>query len=507
MASETDFLKLTLPEHDEFVDSWDLPVNANMELVDDFLQAFRLAYDGGTLAATAFSIQGSLASLQARLAVSINANGTLNLTGAPELVALQKSKVNPAPVPLTPSARFEQTDRELYDARVRAVGKRDDPTIGTLYLTQISTANLGKLDVALALRHAEFSGAAGGGVPSHLRENRGNTVIDGPFSYITYPGGAEVVASGSVTPILVNIDGYLHRVRYDVGLDFSGAAGIPGQKRFFFFERRDYNNPVYVYDRAGFGPPVASDLRAVQGEAPGPGVSMSGVTFTATAGQFVVRLVRPGDVLVITGGANDGQYIVDTVISNTQLTILNGFPAVLGPASITWSVNDVLSPNFGFVDGLATSDPPYQVGRVYVAEGILLAGPILDITTFRPYAKNGVFVSPDIAVVGPIPYGGNAGSLIQTIDHNLGAVPSEMDVYVTNVPGVAPFIKDPTVTFDHGVGVIGRERALLLTADRLQIKVYATDFQTPWRRFFTDEAGIDHVGAGVNGGLRVIARR
>jgi hypothetical protein len=207
--------------------------------------------------------------------------------------------------------------------------------------------------------------------------------------------------------------------------------------------------------------------------------------------------VRAGDLLVIAGGANAGEYVVDTIASETVLTVLAGFPAALGPGSSNWAVRDELAPSFGFVDDIAL--PPAQVGRVYVAEGVLAAGPVL--TGFRVYAKHGVFDSGDRTITGPIPYGGNAGSLIDTIDHNLGAVPTEVDVFVTSAVGSPPYLKEPSVTFDHG-GPIGREPALLVTADRLQIKVYAIDSQTP-RRFFTDAAGVDQAG----GGLRVIARR
>jgi len=513
MSTETTFLKLILPENDEFIDSWDLPVNGNAELIDDFVKAFRLKYDGGTLGTSPFTIQGSTASLQARLAVSINPDGTLNITASPDLVALRKSKVNAAPaVPPAPqtlvAARFEQSDRENFDARIRAVGVRDDPSIGVNYNASISTTNLGKADVALALRHAEFSFSIG--VPSPIREHRPNTVFGAQPGYMSSLAST-VKANGLLQPILVNIDGYVYRIRYDVILDFSATVGTPGQKRYIFFQRNLYNTAAYAYNRPGWGLPTGPmDLRILQEEAPSaPGtVSMSGNTFTATAGQFAAREVRPGDILIITSGApgNQGEYIVDTRISNTQLTILGGFPVALGPGSVTWSIKDALAPNFGFVD--AAGDPPAQIGRVYVAEGVLAAGGITYVGgTFQEYARNGVYVSPDFTVTAAMLGNGNTpvGQLITTFDHNLGAIPSEIDVFVSTVLPMVDVIKDPTVAFDLGGPTYARMAALLTKADRMKVYVYATDGKSP-RRFFTDEAGVDQFAAG-GCGLRVIARR
>src|SRR5689334_20190430 len=93
MASFTDFLALTLPELNEFVNTWHQPVNQNMELIDDFLSDLHASLVGSSATSTWADLRGSLASLAARLDVSINADGTLDISGSAEVLGMATSAV------------------------------------------------------------------------------------------------------------------------------------------------------------------------------------------------------------------------------------------------------------------------------------------------------------------------------------------------------------------------------------------------------------------------------
>ena len=78
MASKSDFLSLTLPAFNEFLDSWGDVNNQNFETIDDWLSGLRVALSGASIDDWG-TLTGDFTSLVDRLAVSINADGTVRL--------------------------------------------------------------------------------------------------------------------------------------------------------------------------------------------------------------------------------------------------------------------------------------------------------------------------------------------------------------------------------------------------------------------------------------------
>lgn len=485
MASLSSFLQMILPGTGEFPNTWGTVTNQNLQTIDQFLQVLRSKLDGGTATDVTYgSLVGGLSTLAARLNVSINADGTLNISATPDVVALATSIVYGQQA--TPTARFVLSDRELFDARARALGARYTP----------GSTSAGSLDTGLAVRSARFNGTVAGfddaaaGVQTPIRSFTANTVSDGPANYLTTAGAGIVTMAGSGTPVLTNIDGYVFRTRYDVALDVGGSPSPPtaGQTIYIFAQRSDYNDATFVYRRFGAVVSTAQDLRVLQGGS--DGVS-SGSTFTSATGLFTTRGVQPGDVLTITGGANAGDYLVSSVGSDTTITMVSPFPANI--SAMTWSIGDKLTPNVGFVAVTPGTNPPYVAGRVYLGEASFGAGPT--ITGLIVYAKNGIFEGIQTGLTA-------AGSFPVTFNHNLGALPSSVHVYASATgtagateyalqakhdPGNAQLIRIPTV-----VPKITRNTITLTMVDPEATK-----------RLYTDETGSD----ATSGAIRVVVRR
>lgn len=485
MASLSSFLQLILPGTGEFPNTWGQVVNTDLTTIDQFLQVLRAKLDGGTATDVTYgSLVGSSASLAARLNVSINPDGTLNIGATPSIQALATSSVYGTFA--NPTLRFTASDRELFDARARALGNRYTP----------GSTTAGVLDDGLAARAARFNGIVAGfddaaaGVQTPIRSFVANTVSDGPANCVTTAGAGTVTVAGGSSAVLINIDGYPFRTRYDVVLDVGGAGSPPmaGQTIYIFAQRSDYNDANFVYRRFGAVVSTAQDLRVLQSGT--DGVS-SGSTFTSATGLFSTRGVQPGDILTITGGTNAGDYLVSAVGSDTSITVVSPFPSNI--SAMSWSISDKMAPNIGFVAETAGVAPPYVAGRVYLAEATFGAGPT--ITGLIVYAKNGIFEGVQTGLTA-------AGSFPVTFNHNLGALPSSVHVYASAAgtststeyalqakhdPGNAQLIRIPTV-----VPKITRNTIVLTMVDPEATK-----------RLYTDEAGTDV----TSGAIRVVVRR
>jgi hypothetical protein len=485
MATLTQFLQMILPANGEYPGSWGTVLDNDLQAVDAFLSVLRSRLDGGTASDTTYgSLVGSAASLAARLNVSINPDGTLNIADTPDVVVLATSIVNGFLA--TPSARFALTDREIFDARARALGNRYDPTVATP----------GVLDDGLALRSARYNGVAVGyddaaaGVQTPIRSFAAGTVVGGPANCVTTPGDGTVTIAGGSQAVLINIDGYPFRVRYNVVLDVGGAPAppAPGQVIYIFAERRDYADANYLYRRFGAVVSTSADLRVVQSGTDG---ASSGTTFTAGTGLFVTRGVQIGDILTITGGTNAGDYVVSSVGSDGTLSTFSPFPTNV--TAMSWSISDEMSPSIGFLAAAAGTNPPYQAGRTYLAEATFGAGPTL--TNLLAYAKNGISqtVLTGIAAGSSFPV---------TVNHNLGALPSSVEVFAsaTGLPNGVEY--PPQAKHDPGNGMLIRIPTILTRTSRTQAFLTMVDPEVA-KRLYTDESGTDVLA----GALRIVVRR
>lgn len=490
MPGTTSFLNLTLPELNEFVNSWHTPVNQNMELVDDWLSDLYQSLVGSSSTSTWAGLRGSLASLAARLNVSINDDGTVDLSAAEDLVQLAESKTEGAFS--TMHERFEQADFERFNARPGFSDSRFSVDGASIPATAGDYPHA-ELDVAMAWRARDFATGARQSPPRPWSPG----MVSGPANLLTSTDDDTISFQVGSEPAVFNIDGYLFRLRTTVKLDMSAISGIAQDNYVWLYVERDdaaYNSlsTNFQYDDG------AKDLRRLQGGTANG--STSGTVFECTAATFQTGIgaVAPGDVLVIENGLSAGSYVVDSVTSGTQLAIKGSFPAVVGGA--TWYVWDAAHPNLG---GAVVADadtlPSAADGRVYVGRcqyrpgGSPTPGSIL---TFTP---NGVYDSGWVAK--------GSGDLGNNMDfsHNLGLLPTELDVWVRDATAperiYQPLIKRTLVTDSDPSEV---QATLMLPSMEMSATLLQVRLKTVGGAFFTDTGSTDVTD---NVEIRVIARR
>jgi hypothetical protein len=379
------------------------------------------------------------------LDVSINSDGTIDLSSSPELIDLSTSstKGTEASPDDDPRGRFDRSDFEFYDARQPFVGGRFTPFAGTGPSAGFPEEDL---DAGIAARfadygaYAEFNGV--GPISSPQRPAASGLVAGGGATPITAPGGNERIrVDGSGATAVFNIDGYLFRIREQIDIDFALASFTNLAYLWVYVERvgANYGGANFLYNQdAGY---AAKDLRILQNGTAG---ETSTSTFSDAAALFnsaVLGKVRAGDVLVIDDTGAAGKYVIDSVDSDTQVTIRGEFKADVSGAD--WHVQDDHHPNVGLAEGGSDPEdlPLYVPGRVYIGRVRNVSGGVpVEVVTF---AKGGVFDSGWVSVDA-----GNFGGGY-TLPHELGVPPTSVQVFLReaiNEPVYGPYIVRSIVT-------------------------------------------------------------
>jgi hypothetical protein len=524
MPNLSPFLKLVLPLLGEFQDSWDQVVDQDFELIDDHLAELRKALLTGTPAAAAGAdyapLVGSLYSLAARLNVSINPDGTLNLQNSPAIAALGSSATNGDDYLGTgapnnsPRLRFDFSDLEIWNARAPLYAARFNPA---------STAK-GLLDDGLAVR-ARDGGALDASRPISSPDRPFVAgLVQGPDSFLAGVAANQVkfdatLGAPSSWPVF-NVDGYVFRLRQAVILDLStdvtGAALNPGDVVYLYVSRFDYGNANCKTKLATDpGATQARDLRRLQAGADGV---ISGKTFSSASANFAGSAAQwtilPGDLLVIDSGAAAGRYVIGSVPTPSSISILGSFKAD-GLSGQAWHIEDDAHPNLGCIKVAdATTDPPFVPGRVYVGRGQLNAAGFQAVAG-PPFSKiafpvSGVFDSGWLNV--------NTASFPLVLEHNLGMLPTSVQVWVRDsLTGEAfpptslrQFVVDfdttsTTVTPGSATKAMLRVPSMHWHSTRQRTQVHLS-FAAPSvpAELFTKDDDVTHV---TSGQLRLIARR
>jgi hypothetical protein len=438
MASTTTFLGLTLPELNEFVDSWNQPINANFEEIDEYLSDL---YDAlGTNAA----LKGSAANLAARLDVSINPDGTLDVSGSSDILAIATSAVRGQFS--DPRSRLDDGDFEVYDARQPVADGRFVPMAATGPSDGYPPE---QLDAGIALRTADFAGDSSHPICSPRIPWAPGLVTGGAVPFISAQDIGVVRMSADAIPAIFNIDGYIFRIREIIDFDWNALSPSDNDYVWIYVERlgTGYNDANFKYDGVGGGGVAAKDLRKLQS---GTNGNTSGSTFTdtVTPAQFdtiPLGKVKEGDVLVIETGAAAGSYVIDALdgtTPDTKLTIKGTFKANL--SGLTWHILDNAHPNIGaeVTDSAPTTQPSFEPGRVYIgrAKHRAASNPE-DVVVFR---RGGVYdstwIAADAATIAGAPV---------SLTHNLGQLPTHVEVWFrTGATGRAyqPLVERQVVT-------------------------------------------------------------
>lgn len=493
MPGRTSFLQLTLPELNEFVNSWHTPLNQNFESIDDYLSDLQTELVGSTGSGALANLKGTKSSLVARLNVSIAQDGTIDLSSASDILELASSRTDGASADM--HERFQVSDFEQFDVRPPFSDDRFQVSGPTIPVTSGDFPHA-PMDNGIAWRTRDFSSNLMASPPRPWSPG----MVYGNTSLLTGAGNDIIKIQGGITPAIFNIDGYLFRIREDVTLDLSAITGIADTNYVWIYVDRDdsgYNNPVFQYNLG------AKDLRRLQ-SGTGTGAT-SGSTFTATGALFLniaLGKVRPGDQLVITTATGaEGTYTVDSVDLDTQITIKGTFPADVG--GLNWYVLDNAHPNVGGVPVADANAVPAQVdGRVYIGRCQYHAGspPDNEVT----FAINGVYDSGWISVT--------AAALESTVsyNHNLGVHPSQVEIWMRDTLANDPTgeVYRPIVRREitDGGAVVNYlyVPSLIHSATKTAISVRLendTDGQTA--ALFTTKANADI----ATGEMRIIARR
>lgn len=517
MATFTDFLNLTLPEYQEFVNSWNAPVNQNFETIDDYIQDIHAALVGTGSSAIWANLRGSLANLEARLAVSIELDGTLDISSSPSILDLATSAVEGPST--SPSDRFNEADFRAFDARQPFVGSRFVPIP---FAGPSAAFPPEDLDPGVAIRSADFGVKTATPISSpHVPWSPG-LVTGGGSPLILGNGIGRVRFNVGAEPAVFNIDGYVFRIREIVDFDYDDVLA-PGVNVYVWIyvsrAEADYGSANFKYDGPGGAGYAIKDLRKLQqGTATG---STSGDLFVATGSFFntaALGKVKEGDTLVVTTGAGIGSYVIDQLepgFLDTKLRIRGTFKGA--SSGVDWHILDTSHPNIGAV--ITTTDqtvlPPAVPGRVYIARVRHQTGGNPD--NIIPFNAGGVCDSGWSAVDAAVDF-----PFIVT--HNLGATPTDVQVWFRTGPTATatyrPVVRR-TVLTDFGTVNATVEPADISTALLLfpSAYVYNTDtgvLQTttvallnttvlPAKgpSLFTDSAGAEQ----SVGQIRVIVRR
>jgi hypothetical protein len=514
MPKFTAFLNLTLPELNEFVDSWNEPLNQNFEDLDDWLSELSDNLVGTGSGSTWSSLRGSLANLSDRLAVSIQPDGSIDVSGSSDILDMATSATRGSFS--NPRDRLNDMDREIYEARQPVADGRfvamapGGPSAGFPYE---------ELDAGIALRSADFGRTAAEPISSPQRPWAPGLINGGGSPLITSGGGTNRALLDGTTPAVFNIDGYIFRIREQILFDFASIPGLaPSDYVWLYVSRNEtsYNNAIFKYSEAG-GTPVAKDLRKLKTGADGV---TSGSTFTSASGTWNTApfTIKEGDVLVVETGAAAGEYVIDALdgtTPNIKLTIKGAFKAA--GAGLTYHIYDRFMPNIGAAiastnPNLATSRPPSADGRVYIGR-VQAGAPITSLITFT---KGGVYDSGWVVLPAAVSF------IPQTFAHNLGAIPSSVEVWVRldNLSrAYRPLVRRDVLThFDDGNATVeptdAKKTTLLMpsmyehcsevdvTVDLLSDSPDSDPTPQP-SAYFTDSGGTDQ----TSGEIRVIARR
>lgn len=488
MAKKTSKLKLTLPEKNEFQNSWHSPLNNNFETIDEYVTDLRKSLVDGSAGTDDFAeLRGSTASLADRLDVSLNADGTIKVAGTPDIVNMANSPVYGDYT--TPHERLEQVDHEAFAARSPVPYGRFVPVPTTGHNLAVDGYLPSDVDSSIALRSEE-------------KFRQGWVSGASPLLQAVGTNQGQVQINAGATGAIFNIDGFAFHLREDLVVDFNGATPAGSEYFWVYVERNEaaYAETTMTYKPLASGALAPGDMRKVY--APALSLSTSGNIATVagadfTAGQFVTR---PGDLLVIATGTATGKYVIESV-TTTQVTIKGLFKAdVIVSDPNGWYIYNSSIPKVGLAKAssnptLITSQPPVVNGRSYI--GRVKFNSLAAVDEVVTFAKNGSYDSGWITATLPA-----------AIQHDLGTIPSRVEVWFrASATGLAyrGIVKRQVVTSG------GPPTDLLFpsnyySSSDVEINVYLLNASTDPIKptaLYTDSGGVD-VTAGE---MRILAWR
>lgn len=553
MSTKTDFLELTLPANGEYTDNWGSPVNSNFEIIDDHLSDLHDDLVGA--AGDTANLSGTKSTLQERLDVGISDDGTLDLENTTDFTDLEKSKIYGTSGSGTGVQRvIDRLDAGDLDAAYMMLGAYADmwENSGVSADIQMLSGMARHSKIYSITAVSPISGNVP--TPSPIRGFVPNCIASGELSVhgtlgtlcvpdCIAPTGtnAHLKLTGGTTPIYANINGIYFKIDFDYTLDIAANATADTDYYVFLsrlysdFNRSDFSpgniggskvvtDSDYVYV-AGYNPASKKidprilathdslkdyDADNASYAEPETGtITIGSSILSDSAGDF--DGVVQGDLLVITSPASvSGTYLIESS-STTSVTIRGEFRnQTLISGTAHYHIIRPTIPALGFVEKATAISTPM---RAYIGEFSTNVGDTnIDPTSVITYAYNGVF---DTGWVGL-----DTNIWNVSIDHHLGTVPSQLEIWVK---GAAPLnagsvIKDPTLTLKvDSVDEVGgstpttetvRFPAFIHYADSTELKVnFMNPCLTSGNYAYTDYSGTYVLKDSASHSIRIIARR
>lgn len=311
MANISPFLKMTLPENSEYMDTWDSPLNDNFLAIDTWAKDIQDEIVEARFGKT---------SLFNFLSLSHNSDGSLKPTD--EVKASRSSA--------------------LY-------GNKSATSIAYTLYERLAQGDLETLKL-----RAGYSDTRE--MVSNIIEKK-NAVLSGPKDSNGYPTwigytGVNLQVDGSATPVVFSIFGKIAKLRKNQQVVISGGAGARYLAAVF------NEDGLVTVDGDSATPPPASSTGTIGSD----GVELTILEDLEV--DFTTKDVRAGDVLDILGtGDNAGRYLIKTVAPGgnvNRLQVIGIFPGAT-ESSVAYNVRDFNAVSF-------VADTAKDPAKFYVAE-------------------------------------------------------------------------------------------------------------------------------------------
>ena len=367
MASRTNFLSLTLPANNEFTDTWDVPVNENMQAIDEFAEIIEAEVRAARFA---------LPTLAQFLSVAHFSDGSLR--PSEESLEARNSPiygVEQGGQEFQLKQRLDRGDREIFSSRE-----------GELNLL----ANLARRARDNDYPDSVLQGPQSSGNPNFLAHS-----------------GSEFQLNGDPTPIVFNIDGYMMVLRDDLNIPVTGGDGL----RYLVAKRPSESVTIVNRSTQEAAITTTNNITSQVQVIRDPGSNF--------LNAFNGKRVRAGMILRVLNTVNAGDYVIDEVGfggESTDLLVIGRFETAI--ASVNYTIIDPLRPEFEVV-----TSPTRQAGKCFIGEGNFSAGAL---TSSLSYAFKRKYESNYRAVnVSSLP------TFEQVFNHNIGEHPRKVTIYAT----------------------------------------------------------------------------
>lgn len=239
--------------------------------------------------------------------------------------------------------------------------------------------------------------------------NKSNSVLSAASNYLTFTG-AVVSLNGSVTAHISNINGYRQVVRTIKTTTISGAAGT-----YYLTLTRQAGGEQFITVGGNTG---------VLGTYTTNGLVAK---LTDSSQNFVSLGVKPGDVLTLTapsGNPNLGKYVVLATNTEDGVNLTVNDIAVIGQfvstgSGFNYTINNPVAPQFGFTGTAHAKSFARAANKIYVGRCVFDGTNVTSITIYALQGLYNAFTSISLS----------GGLYSVTVPHNLGYVPSRVQIY------------------------------------------------------------------------------